>query len=113
MWDSRTSRTRRIAGFTLPELIVALVILAIIYGITMMSIHVRNDTAAHSVLSEVQALRRSALRSGKTSTARIDTLSTKWKEVTSPPDGGVIGDSLPGIDRLSGHPNNLEQWQTP
>ena len=93
-------------GFTLLELIVAIVILGIAYGVAIVTIRIERGRASTTASSQVERLRRSAIHSATRITGRVEDRATvtSRNDVTANPDGSVVADSGLAIDRLTGRP---------
>jgi prepilin-type N-terminal cleavage/methylation domain-containing protein len=92
-------------GFTLIELIVALVILGIAYGVALVAIRNDHQMKPADPQSRIETLRHSAIRNATAVSANVgDGGDRSWRDVTANPDGSIVADSLLGVDRLSGRP---------
>jgi prepilin-type N-terminal cleavage/methylation domain-containing protein len=94
------SRTR--AGVTLVELLVVLALMGVAAGVVGVALGPRARTPAQDpVAATVTRLRREALRSGASATARVE-IRGSVLGVTALPDGSIIADSALHIDRFAG-----------
>lgn len=108
-------RTRRIArpGFTLVELLVALVVLGVSLGAVVLALDAWTpvEDPARSAIADARAR---AIAEGRPvrSTVRLTVLDavsgpdTSLQHVTAMPDGSVIVASALGFDRLTGRPRS-------
>jgi prepilin-type N-terminal cleavage/methylation domain-containing protein len=91
------------AGSTLIELVVVLAILAIVAGVVGLSFRGAGEKEKDTPRARIAAARRQALERRRAVTVFVavgDTL----REMTAFPDGRVVGDTLLGIDALTGRP---------
>jgi len=97
-------------GVTLVELLVVLAILAVMAGMAGIAMRVRHDDPTESELAmrRVAELRHTAIANGQPVSILVS-VSDGARRVTAYPDGRVLGDSLPGIDPLSGRPIMVEE----
>ncbi len=95
--------TRRDHGFTLVELLAALAVLSIGFGVTSLALGALRPTPASEVIKALAAARDSAVRTARPVVWRRDTFAVRFLPDGSSSGGTVASDSgAIVIDRLTG-----------
>jgi prepilin-type N-terminal cleavage/methylation domain-containing protein len=91
------------AGSTLIELIVVLAIMGIMAGVVALSFRGAGEREKDTPKTRIAAARREALEKRHAVSVTI-AVGDSLRELTAFPDGRVVGDTLLGIDPLTGRP---------
>lgn len=104
--DRAVTRSRT-SGVTLVELIVTLALLGITGGVVAATVHRARPAVSRPDMEALAVGARSeALASGRAVTIEIAHAGRQYS-MTALPDGSVLGDSVIGLDRLSGRPGHV------
>jgi prepilin-type N-terminal cleavage/methylation domain-containing protein len=91
-------------GVTLVELLVTLVILGVIAGVTVLAVRRMDPPRADDPRTIIADTLRAVLASGRPTVVRIMTDSGP-ASATIRADGGIVADSVLGVERFTGAPN--------
>ena len=97
------SSRRSTTGSTLIELVVVLAILGIMASVVALSFRGAGEREKDTPKLRIAAARREALEKRHAVTVSI-AVGDSLRELTAFPDGRVVGDTLLGIDPLTGRP---------
>jgi prepilin-type N-terminal cleavage/methylation domain-containing protein len=87
-------------GLTLPELLVVLAILGLIFGVSVASLHGYSPKLVEP-MSAVADARSTALRTGNAVRTRVHA-GDRVYDVLAYPDGSVVADTAVHVERLTG-----------